>query len=478
MPDTPPPTNPPAVPPSPRGGPPVHRFTGSTVLVRIDAAGLADDTRSIGGPVSVWVECPADPHAAPGAPAPIGVPAHPHDAGRCLVHRIATTPGEGETDPRTPFVIDRTDAVLIPGLVNAHCHLDLTGLGPRPHDPGVGFVDWIGMIIADRPTEPAAVRDAIADGVRLSLAGGVVAVGDIIGAANGVPTTSGLSALAESPLEGVGFIEYFGIAVRTIKALSVLHDLAHELAAWPAGTRIRPGLHPHAPNTVSLPLYNESATVAERDGFPISTHLAESPEERAFVAEADGPQRDLLDRLGIWDDRERAHIGFGKHPVEHLARVLGRRPFLCAHVNDADDAAIATLARTGASVAYCPRASAYFGAPGHFGPHRFAEMNDAGVRVCLGTDSIVNLDTPDRISPLDDARLLARTTATDSRTLLGMMTTQGAAALGLDAQRYRFSEHGPIAGIVAVPIQNAGAPIADPADVVLRSDSTPELLLC
>jgi cytosine/adenosine deaminase-related metal-dependent hydrolase len=479
--------------PGKQDGPSDGQSTGRTgpgpgrTTVRIDAAGLADADRSIRGPVSVWVACPADPRPSG---EPLGVPVRPHDAGRCEIVRIAPTPPEstppestapnqaGSDDHGSAHILDRTNCVLIPGLVNAHSHLDLTALGPRAHDTNRGFVEWVRMIIDERPTDPAAIRASIAAGTGLTLAGGVVAVGDIIGAAGGVPHTAGLGALAESPLEGVGFIEYFGIAVRKVLGISVLHDLAHEIAAWPASARIRPGLHPHAPNTVSLPLYEESVRIANRDGFPISTHLAESPEERTFIAEADGPQRDLLERMGIWDESELEFIGTGRHPVAHLEHVLSKRPFVCAHVNDADDRAIGILAETGASVAYCPRASAYFGAPAHFGPHRFRDMLDAGVNVCLGTDSIVNLDTPDRISPLDDARLLARTTDADARTLLSMMTTRGAAALGLDPDRYRFRDTGPIAGIVAVPIGGDRADPVDPADAVVRSAGDPELLLC
>jgi cytosine/adenosine deaminase-related metal-dependent hydrolase len=441
-----------------------------TTTLRIDAAGLADAERSLGGPVSLWIRRPAD--------RPLARPAHPGDAGQTRVLRVARTDDPGALPADT--VLDRTDAVLIPGLVNAHCHLDLTPLGPRPHDPGPGpgcrFTEWVRAIIRDRPADAPAIRAAVAQGVAKSLAGGVVAVGDILGAAGGRPTTAGLAALAESPLTGVGFVEFFGIGARTGPALGSVAELAHDLAAWPAGARIRPGLHPHAPNTVSRPLYDDAAAIAARDGLPISTHLAETREERSFVADASGPQRDLLESMGIWDDAELEHIGAGAHPVEHLAPALARAPFLVAHLNDCPDEAIETLVRTNTVVAYCPRASAYFGAPDRFGPHRFRDLLAAGVNVCLGTDSIVNLDTPDRISPLDDARLLAATTDAPARTLLAMATTHGARALGIDPSGFIFRDDAPIAGVVAVPV--GGDPGADPAARVLASRSAPELLLC
>lgn len=436
-----------------------------TTTLRIDAAGLADARRSIRGPVSVWVE-------KTGAGAACGPGGHTISAR--IVH---IGPLDGPGAPRSDDVIDRTGAVLIPGLVNAHTHLDLTAIGPRPHDPSDGFVPWVNMVRTHRPVEADAIHGAVRLGAERSLAGGVVAVGDILGAAHGQPTTAGLAALAESHLRGVGFVEFFGIGTRREQALARLTTLARELAAWPAGARIRPGLQPHAPNTVSLPVYRAASAFAARDGFPISTHLAETPEEREFIANASGPQRDLLDSLGFWDDTELEWIGSGAHPVAHLADVLAQTPMLAAHLNDATDDAIDTLARTGTSVVYCPRASAYFGAPDRLGAHRFQEMLDSGVNVCLGTDSIINLGTADRISPLDDARLLARTTGTSARTLLAMMTTHGAAALGLDPDGYLLENGHEIAGIVAVPVGSAApGDRGDPAAAVLANQTPPELL--
>ncbi len=386
-------------------------------------------------------------------------------------------------------VIDRRGCILTPGFVNAHTHLDLSEIGPRPHDPAGGFVPWVEMVRAQRPATPDAIERAVQRGIALSLAGGVVAVGDILGAPGGRPTTAALRTLADSPLRGVGFVEFFGIGTRADAAIGMLGPLADELAGFNSrtGGRFRAGLQPHAPNTVSLEVYRVCAHLAAARGLPVSTHLAETPEERRFIAEADGPQRAMLERLGIWDDRELAWIGRGRHPVEHLAPVLGGldgpggHPFLLAHVNDADDAAIDTIADTGASVVYCPRASAYFGAPGAFGPHRYREMLARGVNVCLGTDSIINLDTPGRISVLDDARLLFHRDGTPARELLAMMTTRGASALGLDPALFRFIPGGPVAGVVATPGHDSGAGGYfggdDPAEALMAGGSPPELVL-
>jgi cytosine/adenosine deaminase-related metal-dependent hydrolase len=211
--------------------------------------------------------------------------------------------------------------------------------------------------------------------------------------------------------------------------------------------------------------------------LPLATHLAETSEEREFIARGSGPQRELLERLGVWHDDVLAHIGRGQHPVEHLAGVLHKRPFLAAHVNDADDRAIETLVRSGTSVAYCPRASAYFGAERHFGPHRYPQMLAAGVNVALGTDSIVNLPASTRddgISILDEMRLLFKRDGTDARVLLKMATINGAAALGLDQGVFMFRSENDLAGLVAVEVDGD---CGDPLGGALSSDSRPRLLL-
>jgi cytosine/adenosine deaminase-related metal-dependent hydrolase len=201
-------------------------------------------------------------------------------------------------------------------------------------------------------------------------------------------------------------------------------------------------------------MYEWAARLGAERGLPLATHLAETVEEREFVAHGTGPQREMLERLGVWDNAALEHVGKGNHPVQHLAGVLGMARFVAAHVNDADDAAIETLARTGTVVAYCPRASAYFGAERPFGPHRYREMMEAGVVVALGTDSIVNLPEAavmEGISVLDEMRFLHRRDGTDPRLLVRMGTVNGAGALGIDPAMFRIEDGNTLAGLIAIP---------------------------
>ncbi len=405
-------------------------------VVRLDVAALADATFGV---------------VAPGA---ILLRIHPDQGIEVLV---VGEPGALDAPDLPPP--DRTlslpDHLLLPGLVNAHAHLDLTHIGPAVHDPAGGFVPWVERVRANRRDSPGGIAESVRLGIDLSLAGGTVAVGDIAGAPGGRLTDTAARVLGDSRLAGLSFLEFFGIGRSAAGSVERLERFVREtlpgLRKALEGHPVRVGFQPHAPNTVDLGVYRWAAALAAHHGLPLSTHLAETPEERAFIAHGTGPQWAMLEGFGLWDESVPHHIGRGQHPVAHLGRLLRDHRVLCAHVNDATDEAIGVLAETRTPVVYCPRASAYFGAESHFGPHRYRDMLAAGVRVCLGTDSIVNLDTPDRISVLDEMRLLHRRDGTDARTLLRMGTVHGAEALGLNADAVTLRP-GPLAGLLAVPV--------------------------
>jgi aminodeoxyfutalosine deaminase len=387
--------------------------------------------------------------------------------------------------------IDHPTAVLIPGLVNAHTHLDLTHLGPMDHDPEAGFVAWVDRIRSGRLTDRAEIAASVQLGIDRSLAGGTVGVGDIAGAVNRAMTSVPYETLAASPMLGVSFVEFFGIGASEAGSTERVEQFAKALAQR-ANVRsstiafgVRLGLQPHAPYTVGPDLYRVVARLARERGLPLSTHLAETPEEHAFIVEGTGPQRALLERLGLWDDAILDWAGCASSPVAHLASVLAAAPMVVAHANDASDADIETLSTTGTSVAYCPHASAYFDAPRHFGPHRYRDMLAVGVNVALGTDSIVNLPpehAATRISVLDEMRLLHQRDGTYPTTLLAMATVNGACALGLDPAWFSFNTGSHLAGLVAVETASTAddlstSPNADPLAAALAANTAPQPLL-
>ncbi|MBY0112173.1 MAG: amidohydrolase family protein [Phycisphaerales bacterium] len=355
-------------------------------------------------------------------------------------------------------------SLLMPALVNAHTHLDLTHIGPLPPSER-GFAGFVDTVRQQRAVEPADIAASVAKGVELSLAGGVVIVGDIGGAVRGGASIEPLRALAASPLRGVSYIEFFALG-RTEPAALARLEAALALVQSVETPRVRAGLQPHAPYSVSPAAYR--AALSRRDR-PLASHVAESPEERRFIAEAQGPQRELLEMLGIWSDDLLAEYGKGRSPVEQVAPAFRgdllsasmaatpSAPRLLVHLNQLNDQDVQTIAELDVHVAYCPRASEYFRAHEHFGPHRYRELQALGVNVCLGTDSILNVDPSQaaRLTPFDDAARLHARDGVAASLLLGMMTVGGARALGVDPRLASLEPDATPAGLVAVPAEAA-----------------------
>ena len=181
--------------------------------------------------------------------------------------------------------VDYADAVICPGFVNAHTHLELSSLaGQVP--PGADFIDWIHRLLAARRNEPATEKEsatAMRTGIKQSLAAGTTCIGDITTA----PTRT-RPMLAESPLSGVSYGEVIAIgnlrdrlAERLDACLSAPFDSQH----------LRAGISPHAPYTVEPQALRACAQRAQHSNMPLCIHLLESDDERSFTRQAEGAIR-------------------------------------------------------------------------------------------------------------------------------------------------------------------------------------------
>lgn len=310
-------------------------------------------------------------------------------------------------------VVDRREWCLLPGLVNAHCHLDLSSIGPRAY--AGDFVEWVSMVQRERARDEQELQSSVERGVRLAREGGTALVGDIGGMGSQIP----FRVLSRSELGGVSYVEFFGLGRNQKDACERMEEVAG------AGGAVRLGLQPHAPYSAGIEVYQRAADLARRRGLPVCTHLAETRAEIEFTRHASGAMAELLRRIGKWDE---TICGAGLHPIDAVADALALTPWTLAHVNYCEDRHLEMLARWGATVAYCPRASDYFGHSGH----RYQEMARAGVNVALGTDSIICLPTAERISIWDEMRYLAQRDGADGEALLAMGTVNGARALQAD----------------------------------------------
>ncbi|MBI1335437.1 MAG: amidohydrolase family protein [Phycisphaera sp.] len=364
---------------------------------------------------------------------------------------------EIDTPPKDYPTIDYSNSVVWPAMVNAHTHLDLCACDPQPY-PG-SFTAWLSQVLASRGAVKAAqVTQAVAYGLDLSVNAGVGYMGDIAHTPEACMARWRFEKATGTRIVKVGLFEITGRGSRERWACQEMDRFIDE------NTPHIPviGLQPHAPYSTGLGVYKHAVALANTHGLHLSTHLAETEEEIEFTRDGSGPLADLL-RSVRGDDADIRATGLD--PIQVLAGPLAQAHWLLAHCNYVTDENIAFLAKCGASVAYCPMAHAYF----HHKPHRYRDMLDAGVNVCLGTDSIVCAppDSQQPLSILDEMRLLYRRDGTPPDTLLQMATLHGLRALGLSEDFARIAP--------GCPAQLASAQFnadldTDPFEQVLRSD--------
>lgn len=348
---------------------------------------------------------------------------------------------------------DFGDAVIFPGLVNAHTHLELSLLrGAVP--PSKSLPDWLSRLVGrmrNDPPTPESVAQAVRLGVRQSLMSGVTMIGDI----TGHPSWS-RPILAQQPIRCVSYGEVIAIGKRR-------GNLAERLTAATCADhqtdRLRIGVSPHAPYTVEPNGLAECARRASTNSLPLCIHLAESSDEDEYTQFRTGPLADHLRHLGVWDDEIPCS---GLRAVELTADtgLLGSTTVL-AHANYVTDSQIELIARSGSNVAYCPRTHHAFGHP----PHRFRDMLAAGVNVCIGTDSLASNPS---LSIIDELRFLKRELPTCSVDMLvELATLAGARAMNADHQVGSISA-GKLADLAVFPLATG-----DNWESILNVDTPP-----
>lgn len=309
-------------------------------------------------------------------------------------------------------VLELGDGVLLPGLVNAHCHLELSALAGRV-DGSHGFVPWVASLVQARDAgEAGAERAAIGAEIRRMEERGTAAVGDI---SNRLPH---LDLLAASSLSAVVFYELLGWD--PAGAAAILETADARLASLREhGPRIDVRLAVHALHSASPALL---AGLVRRGG-PAALHLAESGAESRFLASGDGEWSDFLRGRGLGDVAFRPE---GRSPVAYAASLgVLRRGLLAAHCVHVDAADCRTLARAGVSVVLCPRSNREL----DVGVAPVVDLLEAGVQVCLGTDSLASVPTLDL---MDDVVALQRQVPSlEPAVVVRLATAGGARALGM-----------------------------------------------
>lgn len=329
----------------------------------------------------------------------------------------------------TEEIVDLGDRALLPGLINAHCHLDYTCLrGKIPRQKS--FTDWIRLINAEK--------------AKLSPADYVVSINEGFAEAKrfGTATMANLTAFPElasrieSPIRTWWFSEL--IDVREAMSDENLNALCIQVGKaaphW--------GLAPHAPFTASASLYRRCQDIAQRENILLTTHLAESKEEMQMFRDRNGALYDFLKQIG----RDMSDCGGGT-PVEKLRTIGINSPYLLVHVNELGGNDLDVLERSAhnSSIVHCPRSHDYFG----HSPFQFEKLQAVGFNICLGTDSLASNDD---LSLFAEMRAFQRKFPNiDPEKIVEMVTVNPARALRqLDSLGKIWRDF--VADLIAIPI--------------------------
>ena len=380
--------------------------------------------------------------------------------------RIAAV-GPDRSVPRPSDIAaeDFGEAVIVPGLINTHTHLELTGFADQIRERE--FPDWIRRLRELKAGRaPEEYEDAARRGLQACYAGGVTTIADT-GDSGAV-----IRALGEMGGSGVAYQEVFGPhPSQAGESLTGLREKVERSGQW-AGGRVKTGVSPHAPYTVSGPLFAAVARWARAEGLPLAVHLADSREENDFVSRNEGPFADAWRARGLPLLDHPSHgppVGptARPSPVEWLDAhgVLGPDT-LCIHTVQLSPADIDLLARRGVSIAHCPRSNARH----DHGTAPLPALRRAGIRIGLGTDSVASVGRLDMFAEMREAMTLGNLEAGEA---LALATRDGARALGLAPELGTLAP-GKWGDVIAVRPGSAGIPspelavlLASPASVRL-----------
>jgi len=373
--------------------------------------------------------------------------------------RIAAV-GRGHDAPAADRTRDLGAVAVLPGLVNAHTHLELSWLrGLVP--PAADFLTWVGRLMTRRTRLETADDGPAMDAVRAALdelqATGTAAVGDISNALISPPV------LRERGFTAVVFHELIGFRVTDGQA-AVAASAARRGPADDRGVRVVPAAH--APFSVSPELFAAVRDEVRRLARPItSVHVAESPEEVQLLRDGSGPWRTRLEELGAWrDDWTPPGTGPGEYLCDLGVLDAGS---LAVHGVQLTDRELARFAAAGVTLVTCPRSNVWVGV----GPPPIARFAAAGVRLAVGTDSLASAPDLNLFAELAAMRAIAPDLP--ARRILHAATVGGAEALGVDDVLGSLRS-GRRAHLVAVTMPD---PAADPEEVLVSGVAADRILV-
>ncbi len=337
---------------------------------------------------------------------------------------------------------DLGEVILLPGLINAHCHLDYTSMCGAIL-PSTSFTNWIRRINdLKRVLDDGSYLASIASGFQQLLRSGTTTVMNI----EAFPEL--MLRLPPPPLRTWWFYELIDIRTRLHTEDVVAGALAffEERPGWLGGF----GLSPHAPYTASRELYLLARRCCETHGMPLTTHVAESDEEVQMFRDAAGPLFEFLEKMG----RPMSDTGNGSPLELLLGNGLLPDNAILAHMNHVETSDWNLMAGKSLSVVHCPCCHRYFDRPS-FDIDSFLER---GINICLGTDSLASNR---QLNMFAEMRTLRHTHPhLPAELVLDLATRNGARALGRSGALGEL-RIGAAADLIAIPYSGSTESAAD-----------------
>ncbi len=345
---------------------------------------------------------------------------------------------------------DLGHVAVLPGLINAHAHLEFSDLTAPLGEPGMPLPDWIECVLEYRQTrglEPIASR--IGRGIRESLRYGTTTIGEIASQ----PCDD-----ANLPVDAIDLVVFLELIGRDRDRVQATIDAAQRHVN--ARNRWCAGLSPHAPYTIDDELLSQAVGMAAGHHAPLAIHLAESREELQWLRDGSGRLAEMLARRG----GDMAQPASFDSPLDVIRHVAAAPKVLLIHGNYLDSSCVEFVAKRPdrISVVYCPRTHAYFG----HDRNPLEVMIERGVNIALGTDGRSSNSDLSLLAELRHVR--AQFPHLPARDVLRLGTINGARALGCDADCGTLAP-GKLANLAVVGLPDDGV-AADPAESVLDSD--------
>ncbi len=313
-----------------------------------------------------------------------------------------------------PQARDLGNVAIIPGLVNAHTHLEFSDLS-QPLGPADSFTDWIRAVVDHRRRRRTVSLQLVREGLRECADAGTTALGEI------TTDNASLAALNERGPAVCAFREAVGFLAEQIDEQLQTARRFLEAAASAPQTHITRGLSPHAPYSVHPELFARLVDLATEKKAPVAIHLAETRAEIEFLDRGTGPFLGLLQNFGVWKE---GVIPRGSRPLDYLRSLQRLDRALVVHGNYLSDEEISFVAeRPHLTVVYCPRTHAYFAHE----THPWQQLLAQGGSVAIGTDS--RASNPDLSLWRELCFLHSHFPRVSPATLLKLGTTAGARAL-------------------------------------------------